>query len=383
MNKAVNLVKRVHTPNGPRFCAVLFSSNGRVRPNYVIVKGKEEKHTEGSYYLSWYQGGKRCYESVGNDAAQAAAKWLDKTNRRKAIANGVKVADEDSQKGRRTLRAAIDDYLEEIRITKKKKTYSAYSTALEYFAESCRKDYLDELERKDMLQFIAYLRDEKELEARTVRNKFGDVMAFLKHTGIKGIINKNDWPKFTQTVPEIYEHDELTKLFSACDAEERVWYEFFLMTGCREQEVMYMHWSDVNLFAGTVRVKHKPEYGWTPKQYKEREVPIPQKLVKRLKAYKKAHANGACPLLFPTSGCRPNLHFLEFLKAVAKRAGLNPDDCWLHKFRSTFATRALWSGIDLRTVQSWLGHSDLESTMRYLRPAQSAAVREKVEAIFA
>ena len=81
----------------------------------------------------------------------------------------------------------------------------------------------------------------------------------------------------------------------------------------------------------------------------------------------KAKTDGACPLLFPTSSGRPRLNFLDRCKAAAERAKLNPDDFWLHKFRATFATRALWAGVDLRTVQSWMGHTDLESTMRYLQ----------------
>jgi hypothetical protein len=40
-------------------------------------------------------------------------------------------------------------------------------------------------------------------------------------------------------------------------------------------------------------------------------------------------------------------------------------------------------GVDLRTVQQWLGHSDMESTMRYLKPSRSQQVREKVNEIFA
>jgi len=48
-----------------------------------------------------------------------------------------------------------------------------------------------------------------------------------------------------------------------------------------------------------------------------------------------------------------------------------------HKFRATFATRCLWAGVDQRTVQQWLGHSDMESTMRYLKPSRSQHVRDK------
>jgi integrase/recombinase XerD len=88
-------------------------------------------------------------------------------------------------------------------------------------------------------------------------------------------------------------------------------------------------------------------------------------------------------LAFPTAGCRPKLNFLDCLKGVADRAKLDKENFWLHKFRATFATRCLWTGVDLRTVQQWLGHSDMESTMRHLKPSRSQQVREKVNAIFA
>jgi integrase/recombinase XerD len=91
----------------------------------------------------------------------------------------------------------------------------------------------------------------------------------------------------------------LDKLFAACDIEERLWFEFFLMAGKREQEVMYTYSSDVNFAQATVRVSHKPDRGWTPKAHKEREIPIPAKLAKSLKA-RNAQADKACNLVFPT-----------------------------------------------------------------------------------
>jgi len=180
----------------------------------------------------------------------------------------------------------------------------------------------------------------------------------------------------------MYEREELDKLFKACDDGERLWYEFFLMTGMWEQEVMYAYWSDVNFAASTVRVSHKSDRNWTPKAYKEREIPIPAKLAKKLKAWK-SKSDKTCALVFPTAGCNPKLDFLDCLKACAERAKLDKDNFWLHKFRSTFATRCLWAGVDLRTVQQWLGHSEMESTMRYLKPSRSQKLREKVNEIFA
>lgn len=39
--------------------------------------------------------------------------------------------------------------------------------------------------------------------------------------------------------------------------------------------------------------------------------------------------------------------------------------------------------VDLRTVQHWFGHGDIESTMRYLKPSRSEHVRGKVDEVFA
>lgn len=153
------------------------------------------------------------------------------------------------QNGHRSVAAAVAEFLDETKLTKKPKTLAAYSTALSYFVESCHKLNLEEIDRKDLLKFSAFLRDEKEQAQRSVYNKFENVMTFLKAQGIRGLVGKNDWPRYTEEEPEVYEDEELDKLFVECDAEERLWYEFFLMTGEREQEVMYTYWSDVNLAA--------------------------------------------------------------------------------------------------------------------------------------
>jgi integrase/recombinase XerD len=380
-NREVNLTKRVQTPHGWRYCRVVLSANGRVKPDVVFVNGEEERHQEGAYYLEWRESSKRVRLSVGKDPADASARRLRKEAELNAVNNGVTVIP-DGQNGHRSLAVAVAEFLDETKLTKKPKTLAAYTTALNYFTESCHKQNLHEVDRRDLLKFSAFLRDEKEQAPRSVYNKFENVMTFLKANGIRGLAGKNDWPRYTEEEPEIYEPEELDKLLAVCDVEERLWYEFFLMTGMREQEVMYTYWSDVNVAHATVRVSHKPDRAWTPKAYKEREIPIPAKLMKSLKAWK-AKSETTCGLVFPTAGCKPKLDFLDCLKRCAERAELAKEGFWLHKFRATFATRCLWAGVDLRTVQQWLGHSDMESTMRYLKPSRSQHVRNKVNEIFA
>jgi integrase len=86
-------------------------------------------------------------------------------------------------------------------------------------------------------------------------------------------------------------------------------------------------------------------------------------------------------------------NLLRRLKTAVRKAGMNCGQCggcentkecehwYLHKFRATYITTLLRNGLDLRTVMKLSGHSDLESVMRYLRPAEGKEVQDKVNAI--
>jgi integrase len=375
----VNLTKRILTPQGKRFCPVVQAANGRIKPDWVVVGGAEERHPEGNYFIDWTEKGKRHRVSVGKSASQAVARQLRKEAELKAISHGIEVVSTDETK-RQKIDDAIGLFLEETKLTKKPKTFAAYTTALDYFRESCPKVHLDDLERRDMLHFTAFLRTKKKQSPRSCWNKFANVMTFLKAQGVTGIVRKGDWPDYVEEQPEVYEKEDLDKFFAVCLPNEQLVFQFFLMTGFRDQEVMYATWSDFKPKQSVVRMTWKPQYGWTPKAYKEREVPVPDTLVSSLEA---ARPEGGKGLIFGTDNDKPNFHFLEICKDIAKRAKLERDEWWLHKFRATFATWHLQRGVDLRTVQEWMGHVDLESTMRYLRPARSETVRDKVNATFA
>jgi integrase/recombinase XerD len=156
------------------------------------------------------------------------------------------------------------------------------------------------------------------------------------------------------------------------------------MGGFREQEAMHVLWSNIRFNANIVEMRWKPQFNWMPKAYKEREIPVPNELLEILEAYRRtlpAVRASSQALVFSTASGRHDTHMLRALKRNAKKAKLNPDDFWLHKFRATFATH-LQAGIDLRTVMTWMGQTNLESIIRYLKPARNRTVIEKVNSSF-
>jgi len=207
VNREVNVTKRVKTLQGLRYCPVVLSANGRIRPDWVLVNGTEERHPEGAYYLEWREGTKRTRLSVGNDPATATARRMQKEAEFNAKNHGIEVAPavlQNGNNGHRSLATAVAEFLEETKLTKKPEALAAYTTSLDYFTESCPKQYLEDIERRDLLKFAAFLRDEKEQAPRSCWNKFSNVMSFLKVNGIRGLVKKTDWPRYTEEEPEIY-----------------------------------------------------------------------------------------------------------------------------------------------------------------------------------
>jgi integrase/recombinase XerD len=89
----VKLLKKIKisTSAGATWTLVpaLFDSKGRVRRDHVTVAGQDEVHAEGSYYLEWWEGGKRYREAAGPNGFAAADKVRAKQAELDAVRNGI------------------------------------------------------------------------------------------------------------------------------------------------------------------------------------------------------------------------------------------------------------------------------------------------------
>ncbi len=373
-----------------------------MRRDHVKIGGKDEVHAEGSYYLEWLSLGARSREAAGPDAFIAAERAHRKQAELSAARSGLidlHVPPPDPE--RITLADALDKHREYIRYHRSLRTFRTYRPILNSFGLFCKRRYVDEIEREDLLDFAALCLKQTQ-KGRSAYNKLVVISQLLKQNGRPRLLNASDWPSYVDTVRPIYESAELEKLFTACSVEEGMRFKFYLMTGFRDAEGRFATWRDVDFKQMAVRVTAKPKLGFQPKNWEEREVPVPQKLISLLAKFKPEDA-GLDDFIFSSGSGRQDGAMLEKLKIVAWRAKLNCGRCvtthdlddgtkrtnrcsagafctrwFLHKLRHTYATRHLQDGVDIRTLQQWMGHRDTASTMVYLKGVRNSDMQARL-----
>jgi hypothetical protein len=56
----------------PRYCKPAAGKNGKIKLDWVTVRGKEEHRPEGNFYLHRYDGNKEIWKEIGPNAQEAA-----------------------------------------------------------------------------------------------------------------------------------------------------------------------------------------------------------------------------------------------------------------------------------------------------------------------
>ena len=306
---------------------------------------------EGRYYVEWYDGPNRKREPAGTTASQALE--VHRRRRHQLDAEDLGYLAMPAQPVRtveRPLDVLLKKYLEGIGTLKKPNTHRKYESVLERFAARFPKRSFESISVEEVNAVLIDLMKHG-MEPNTVLHNAVIIAQFFKRHGRGGILRELQLPERSTSLPREYSDVDLANFFSVCSDTERALFSTFLMTGFREQEVMFLFWSDLRLDLHTARVTAKRAYGFSPKRCEEREVPISAELVELLKRHP---AMPGTPFVFPSPTGNREQHMLDHCKAIAQRADLNPAEFDLKTFRSTYATRMLRSGFDVRTVQHWM-----------------------------
>ena len=170
-------------------------------------------------------------------------------------------------------------------------------------------------------------------------------------------------------LPRLLSHDEVERFLAQADEEavsERsdavrllALLELLYGSGLRATELVSLPVSAVPRDAPFLHI--------TGKGGQQRMVPVSTRaraVLSRWLALRK----GTSRFLFPSSGASGHLtrvRLFQLLRALAGRAGLDPERVSPHVLRHAFATHLLEGGADLRVLQMLLGHADIATTQIY------------------
>jgi len=280
-----------------------------------------------------------------------------------------------------TIADAATEYKTEIRtLGRSKATIRKYTKAVEDFVGACQKVYMNEVDRKDYLAHIDWLRANLRKNGIgsqnvTIQSRLQDISTFLNRFGFKKPLATKQWPKAPKKNPDKYSTETINQMLAVANEDEKDLILFLLYTGFRDEEAAYCKYSDINWHKKTINVHDKPEYGWTVKDHEQRPIDIllPVDFVERIKT--RRERNSGCELIFPNGKCSPDMHLIRRVRRVADKAQIE-GRITLHKFRRTFGTLYARK-FGTVTAQQVLGHSDIATTARYLAAEEMDTVTAK------
>jgi integrase len=185
---------------------------------------------------------------------------------------------------------------------------------------------------------------------------------------------------------EVFSPEEVWALVRAADSEQDG--ALFLtaaFTGLRMGELVALRWRDVDFVGSVVRVRASWSVGslTAPKSGKVRSVPLAPQVAQELaKLSSRELFTGDDDLVFvgETGSYLDDSALRRRYKRALERAGLR--QLRFHDLRHTFGTRMI-AKADIRRVQEWMGHADIQTTMRYLHFAPREEDAQLVAEAFA
>ena len=266
-----------------------------------------------------------------------------------------------------------ESYLNKIEIVGKLRnlkpgTIKIYKTNVKQFLDFTKKDPMD-LTCEDARDFLVYLQNKGD-KASTLNSKNGSLVFFYKRVLGKlwddNLVHRaiNDY-----AVPRVLSRSEINRLLDATpNLKYKAMFSLMYSSGLRVSEVIHLNYDDISRTNMQIHVHET-------KNHSSRYALLSKRALDILTEYwfKCGRPRG---ILFPNQWTGDYLTYsgprLELKKSV-KRAGL-PNDIHSHCLRHSFATHLLEDGVDIRYIQTLLGHRSPKSTEIYLHVSNKTLI---------
>jgi|AntAceMinimDraft_8_1070364.scaffolds.fasta_scaffold23696_1 site-specific recombinase XerD len=261
-----------------------------------------------------------------------------------------------------------------------KVTYKTYLNRLRQFHNYIKKP-LDQVSLDEIREYFLYLINVKKIGRESLRNSFYAVRFYFVYCLN---FNKEDFwfinVRRHQKIPTILSQKDVRDILSKVKVQDyQICLKLIYACGLRIGEAVKIQIADIDGERKILTVR-------SGKGNKDRAVPIPERMLIILREYWKTHHNPK--LLFPKRKSKDKTHFDRLktdnyiaLRTVQKAMRLALLETKIqkkatpHTLRHSFATHLLEGGINLRALQSYLGHKTLRATQIYIHLTKNSEIR--------
>ena len=280
----------------------------------------------------------------------------------------------------------IKEYITYLKIERQlsPNTIDGYKRDLMDFYKFTNKSYKF-ITKEDFINYIGYLNNK--ISPRSINRHIVSIKNYFKFLERNNLIKSNPSLDITglktpKKMPRILSEDDINNLLDiplndAYSYRNKAMLELMYSSGLRVSELLNLEVNNIDFNMNLVRV-----YG---KGSKERIVPIDDIATAYLSDYINVYRNTLLKnkesdILFLNSrGDKLSRQgFFKILKEIAKLKGIKKE-LSPHTIRHSFATHLLNNGADLRSIQTMLGHENIETTQIYTHVSNNY-VKENYEA---
>jgi integrase len=354
-----------------------------------------------SWYGRWYVGGERVKRRIGPKRRPGSRDGLTRAQAEAELRRRMEVDVPSVTAGKQSVGVVGGQLVASLEAQgRKASTLAAYETALRahlipFFGDRP----LGRIETTDVERFIASRRGR--LAPKSIRNYLGALHSIFEFARVRpNPVADARKPEAEDADPDIrfLSEDEVEALLRAVPdgdlgATERALYLTAAMTGLRQGELFALRWQDIDWNAMRVRVRRSyarkragraAQVGRPKSKRSSRSVPMHDRVGAELERHFQGSAHtGDDDLVFahPHSGAPlDSSNVLGRMTEALSAAGVRR--IRFHDLRHTFGTRMAAAGVPIRTLQEWMGHRDIKTTMIYADYAPSDHERELVKRAF-
>jgi integrase/recombinase XerD len=241
------------------------------------------------------------------------------------------------------------------------RTQSAYIKTAKALLARCGRP-VEQIGRDELRDYVEHLR-ERGQSASWLKTKLAAIVfLFAKTLGRPMDVSFVVWPRQSSPLPTVLSQAEMAAFLEALRHPVYLAIAMVLYgTGLRIDEALSLEVTDIDGARGVLRVRHG-------KGNRAREAKLSATLYQSLRDYW-SKERPPRPYLFASrrTGRPPTQAAVRSaFAAAAEQAGITKP-VRPHVLRHSFATHLLDAGTDVRVIQVLLGHSSLQTTMRYTR----------------